>query len=756
MKKKILCVIALALVLALAMQPAALAEGGASPFYPQPELPNSLRNFVDEETEVVNIRGTEIDIKNVVFLEDTAIGEELAACIGEVPEDAMIMPVDELPPTLKTEIRKESVREHEEALAKKNAEKKADEEPDVTRLIGVEENPSLDREASYLYLVGKPVETGTYLIMIYAGNTLYLCSQDVLTELPDDGEASDGFQFPGEPSAPAAEPEIPAFEPQFPEAELELPAAEPETPAAEPETPAAESGFPEAWTEVPAIVALPEEEEEEEVLTAPQIENTDAYGQPLDAYANSSSYVPPVSDEPTFFFPDQPTVTDPPVYYPTATDPPVYYPTVTDPPAVPLSVYVSGPSECRPGESVMLSASVSGNSGWISYQWYYTMGPYSAPVDGANNSRMMADTSRAGVWNYFCLVTDSAGRQAISDPLTLTVVERQVRQVSIETMPRKLDYYDGQPIDTAGLCLLVRYDDGTVGHVYDGFTIVPETAVYTGGSQNVIVRYNDASVSYNINVRSAWDQIRGIAVLNMPNKTSYRVGDTLDTTGLVLRVYSVEGGYIDTDRNFTCSPTRLNQVGNQVITVTLGNKTCTFTVAVQEDNRILSIALTSLPANRSYTVGDPINTAGLALQVRTNNGYETVTSGYTYTPRVATTAGTQTITVLYGNQSATFTVDVRAATAPTPTPKPTSSFPTPTPRPTNTPAPTATAQAAAAPRATSAPARRNTGVGAMVKILFVVALLALAGLVFIVLYLRKQDRREDSSGYRDTDRRDRR
>ena len=426
----------------------------------------------------------------------------------------------------------------------------------------------------------------------------------------------------------------------------------------------------------------------------------------------------------------------------------------------PLSVSIVGMTECRPGDQVVLSAYVNGNSGQASYQWYYSMGPYSGPMDGATDSRILADTSQAGVWNYFCLVTDQFGRQALSDPLTLTVVERQVRSVSIEANPTKLDYYDGNLIDTAGLRLLVRYDDGSVGHISEGFTISPNTAIYTGaGTQNVNVYYNGATVAYQIRVRNAWDAIRNIAVLNLPNKTAYTVGESLDTTGLVLRIYSVDGEYLDMDHGFECSPNYFTRAGGQVITVTFGNKTCTFSVSVQEENRILGISLLSLPANRSYTVGDTISTAGLSLQVRTTRGYETVTSGFTYTPRVATAAGVQTITVLYGGQSATFTVDVSATVAPTPTPR-ASALPTYSPLPgavTPSPTPSAGVQPAvsATPRPATTPARRNTGVGAMVKILFVVALLALAGLIFIVLYLRRQDKAEDTRGQSDPPRRSR-
>lgn len=724
MKKKLVFSLVLALLLALAVEPFALAAGIPELAELEPGPEGSLRNFVDDTTESVNIRGTVIPIENVFFLDFLVVNEEASVCIGEVPEDTLIMPMDEaLPEGMRTDIRKESVREHEQAVAERNAEHiLREEELEETRHIGLEDDGNLDRDAFYLYLEGTPTKAGPYLIFLAANDDIFLCSQDILDALPGQEPAeagSDSSPEPAEVFAPSAEPE--------PEPEPEI-----------------WTNAPAEWNDLPAIEAAEPTEEPTE-LFAPSFTDTQTFDQ-----SNQDAPGYDAGSQTSFYFPDAPTVTDPVV------NPPL----VTETPLSPLSVSIVGMTECRSGDQVVLSAYVNGNSGQASYQWYYSMGPYSGPMDGATDSRILADTSQAGVWNYFCLVTDQLGRQAVSDPLTLTVVERQVRSVSIESNPTKLDYYDGQAIETAGLRLLVRYDDGSVGHISEGFTVSPNVATYTGaGSQNVNVYYNGATVAYQIRVRSAWDRIRNIAVLNLPNKTAYTVGESLDTTGLVLRIYSVDGEYIDMDHGFECSPTYFSQAGGQVITVTFGNKTCTFSVSVQEENRILGISLQSLPANRSYTVGDTISTAGLALQVRTTRGYETVTSGFTYTPRVATAAGTQTITVLYGGQSATFTVDVSATVAPTPTPR-ASALPTYSPLPgavTPSPTPTAGTQpgASATPRPATTPARRNTGVGAMVKILFVVALLALAGLIFIVLYLRKQDKAEDTRAQGDPPRRSR-
>ena len=303
-----------------------------------------------------------------------------------------------------------------------------------------------------------------------------------------------------------------------------------------------------------------------------------------------------------------------------------------------------------------------------------------------------------------------------------------------------------------------------------GFVVTTQTVSYNNtGLADVNVYYranqNTYQTSYQVKVHSIAEMIRGIGVLTMPNKSSYTVGEYLNTAGLTIRVYSTDGRYLDVGEGFTCSPTYFSNPGNQTVTVSFMGKTCTFTVAVQQAKRATGLSIQSLPANRSYTVGDTISTAGLVLQLQTTGGYETVTSGYTISPRVATTAGSQQITVNYEGLSTTYTIDVRSnipyatptptpyygstnpsATMPTPlpvgtTPAPYGVSPSPVPFGTVSPSPTGfpmpSASAAPTPVHTPAPARRNTGVSTAVKVLFVVAVVALGGLIGYVLYLRK-------------------
>lgn len=456
--------------------------------------------------------------------------------------------------------------------------------------------------------------------------------------------------------------------------------------------------------------------------------------------------------------------------------------TVEAKPTLPTpTVSIKGNTSVRTGERAVLEAEVS-NAFNVSFQWYVGYGNYWAKIDDETGRgiRYSPDTNRAGTWTYYCEITSSGYGDSItvkSDPVTFTVADRvvvtptptptpRVSRIEVAKLPNKIDYNDGEAVDATGLQIRVYYVDNSSKVIDSGFVVSTQTVSYNNtGLADVNVNYRGYQTSYQVKVHSVAELIRGIGVLTMPNKSSYTVGEYLNTAGLTIRVYSTDGRYLDVGEGFTCSPTYFSNPGNQTVTVSFMGKTCTFTVAVQQARRVTGLSIQSLPANRSYTVGDTISTAGLVLQLQTTGGYETVTSGYTISPRVATTAGSQQITVNYEGMSTTYTIDVRSnipyatptptpyygstnpsATMPTPlpvgtTPAPYGVSPSPVPFGTVSPSPTGfpvpSASVAPTPVHTPAPARRNTGVSTAVKVLFVVAVVALGGLIGYVLYLRK-------------------
>ncbi len=77
--------------------------------------------------------------------------------------------------------------------------------------------------------------------------------------------------------------------------------------------------------------------------------------------------------------------------------------------------------------------------------------------------------------------------------------------------------------------------------------------------------------------------VTAIQVKTLPKKTVYTEGDTLNTAGLVVQAVTKRGTSALTSDQYTLSPTLLETVGQQTITVTFGQLTATFAVTVRED-----------------------------------------------------------------------------------------------------------------------------------------------------------------------------
>ncbi len=74
------------------------------------------------------------------------------------------------------------------------------------------------------------------------------------------------------------------------------------------------------------------------------------------------------------------------------------------------------------------------------------------------------------------------------------------------------------------------------------------------------------------------------------------------------------------------------------------------------------LSIVSLPIKTDYCVGEKLNTKGLVIGVAYPDGTsENIDEGFSCSPDYLTSAGTQTITVTYGNSSAAFNVNVKAS-----------------------------------------------------------------------------------------------
>ena len=179
---------------------------------------------------------------------------------------------------------------------------------------------------------------------------------------------------------------------------------------------------------------------------------------------------------------------------------------------------------------------------------------------------------------YGTTVITATTVNGLTSNCTINVKKEEVTSLTIATQPTKTNYYVGDTLNTAGLTLKAAYNNGTTQTITSGFTCTP-TALSTAGVQTVTVNYGGKTATFTVNVQDV--TLSGIAIASNPTKTSYFVGDTLDTTGLKLTATYNNGTTQTITSGFTCTPTALSTAGAQTVTVNYGGKTATFTVNVE-------------------------------------------------------------------------------------------------------------------------------------------------------------------------------
>ena len=259
-------------------------------------------------------------------------------------------------------------------------------------------------------------------------------------------------------------------------------------------------------------------------------------------------------------------------------------------------------------------------------------------------------------------VLDTIGTQTVTvtySGVTTTfdvTVQPYDQTLSATTLPDKTVYKVGETLDTTGLVLSYSDIYGVTSTVTAGFTCAP-TTLDTIGTQTVTVTYNGVTTTFDVTVQP-YDETLSAATL--PDKTVYKVGETLDTTGLVLSYSDIFGVTTTVTEGFTCAPTTLDTIGTQTVTVTYNGLTTAFDVTVEPYPTALAVS--ALPVKTEYVVGETLDTTGLALTYSDIYGVtSTVTTGFTCTPTTLDTVGTQTVTVTYNDLSTVFEVTVSPA-----------------------------------------------------------------------------------------------
>ena len=105
-------------------------------------------------------------------------------------------------------------------------------------------------------------------------------------------------------------------------------------------------------------------------------------------------------------------------------------------------------------------------------------------------------------------------------------------EISLEVAPTKSEYFVGEELSTEGAVLLLKYSDGSIEKVTNGFYCVPSRLNYAG-SQNVSVYYAGFTTNFDVNVTEVIPVSLSIPSGGLPDIVNYYVGQSINPKGLI-------------------------------------------------------------------------------------------------------------------------------------------------------------------------------------------------------------------------------
>ena len=222
---------------------------------------------------------------------------------------------------------------------------------------------------------------------------------------------------------------------------------------------------------------------------------------------------------------------------------------------------------------------------------------------------------------------------------------------SIQVQARKTVYFYGEAVDPATLTVTAVYSDGTEKTVTD-YTVSPEKFGATG--TQTATAGDEFTATFDVTVHA---KLTSISV--SPGSLECFVNEPIDENAL-----TVTANYNDNTShevtNFTVSPDTFSAAGTQTATVTYTENEITETAAVSVTVHAKLTDISVVENTRTaYDLYDTVDKDALTVKAYYSDGSEKTVTDYTVSPEKFTgEPGTQTVTVTYQGQTATFTVEV--------------------------------------------------------------------------------------------------
>lgn len=243
--------------------------------------------------------------------------------------------------------------------------------------------------------------------------------------------------------------------------------------------------------------------------------------------------------------------------------------------------------------------------------------------------------TKAGTYNFSVsyLKDDNTAVKKVN--YTMTIGEEApydyVKSINLDKWPNKTVYYLGDTIDLTGMkvtALVYKYDpDEDVYEPIENYDITDmcwvEPSVFTSDEAQTVDVFFKGPCNANGDIDVLSDHFRvdfkyadpntimRMEIYQKPTKLTYTVGETLDTTGMTVRLHKGDGSAQDVTTGFKTDVTTLSEVGTKTVTVTYGEGdkmvSATFDVTVNEkvEEPVSSSSSSSVPESSVSSSSEP-------------------------------------------------------------------------------------------------------------------------------------------------------
>ena len=236
----------------------------------------------------------------------------------------------------------------------------------------------------------------------------------------------------------------------------------------------------------------------------------------------------------------------------------------------------------------------------------------------------------------------------------LTSTRPEVKSLTLETMPDKTEFARGTSFDFTGATAKVEYVNGKT----ELFPITAEET--TGGditkSGTYTISFEKFGKTVTFDVKVVPVKPIGINIAALPEKTTYIEGQSLDLTGLVVKL-EYNSGKTETITDYTVGEYE-NTIGTKEIAVTYENFSTSFNVDFVE-KKLTNIMVTTQPTKAKYVAGEKFDNAGMVVRAVYDNGASEEITDYTVSD-ITDATGWQNLTVSYEGKTTTVKVMVEA------------------------------------------------------------------------------------------------